>query len=168
MSDKAISRPMPQYTGELVAEREDKGTMLLRRWAGAWIDFVALAALSLGPLFAAGSSSLSLQRTGLVLGLVLFLAYFPVTEAVWGRTLGKLITGTIVVDRDGEKAGFGKVIVRTLMRLVEVNPFLAGGIPAGVCVLVTKGKQRLGDMAAGTYVVSVKALRAAQASAEVF
>jgi MFS family permease len=96
-------------------------------------------------------------------GLLLFilpLAYFPVTETIWGRSLGKFVTGLIVVDKTGARPAFWRVLIRTLLRLVEVNPFLIGGIPAGICVIATKRKQRLGDLAAGTYVIPIKDLAA--------
>jgi uncharacterized RDD family membrane protein YckC len=178
MSDQAVLPPSPAYTGEWVAERADKGNMLVRRWAGAWIDFVALALLLFVPAFIVtflvGLGGASVGRWNQVGGwmvafdILLAVAYFPVTEGLWGRSLGKLVTGTIVVKRDGTPAGFGLTIVRTVLRLVEVNPFLAGGIPAGIALLCTKGKQRLGDLAAGTYVVPVKALKEAMASESVF
>jgi uncharacterized RDD family membrane protein YckC len=44
-------------------------------------------------------------------------------------------------------------MVRTLFRLIEVNPILVGGIPAGIAVLMSAHKQRLGDMVASTYVL---------------
>lgn len=47
-------------------------------------------------------------------------------------------------------------LVRTLLRVVEANPLLFGGVPAGVCILASKRNQRLGDLAAGTLVVSVR------------
>ena len=92
------------------------------------------------------------------------LAYFPVTEGIWGRSAGKLITGAIVVNEDGDPPGIPKALVRTLLRLVEVNPFLMGGVPAGLCVVATKHHQRLGDLLANTYVVPFKALKAAGVS----
>jgi uncharacterized RDD family membrane protein YckC len=100
-----------------------------------------------------------------VFWLVALVAYFVVFEALWGRTLGKLITGTVVIDRDGRAPGFAKAIARTVLRLVEVNPLLIGGLPAGIALLVTKRHQRMGDLLAGTYVVRKKYLkRAATAS----
>jgi uncharacterized RDD family membrane protein YckC len=55
--------------------------------------------------------------------------------------------------------------VRTLFRLIEVNPILAGGLPAGIAVIATRGKQRLGDMAAGTYVLLDRDMHRLQSSA---
>jgi len=86
--------------------------------------------------------------------------YCLLLEGIWGRTLGKLITGIIVVDAAGHPPGIWKAILRTLARLFEVNPFVIGGLPAGIVMLNSKTRRRVGDMWAGTYVVRVKDLRA--------
>ena len=142
-----------------MAERLDAGGILLRRWAGCWIDFIVLAALFFLPAVALAPAEATASGAGLLL-FILPLAYFPVTETIWGRSLGKLVTGLIVVDKTGARPAFWRVLIRTLLRLVEVNPFLIGGIPAGICVIATKRKQRLGDLAAGTYVIPIKDLAA--------
>jgi len=87
------------------------------------------------------------------LWLVVVAVYFIGAEGAFGQTLGKWITGTIVIDRGGQAPGFVKALVRTVLRLIEVNPFLVGGLPAGLALLLTKRRQRLGDLLAGTYVV---------------
>ena len=53
-------------------------------------------------------------------------------EAVFQRTIGKLVTGTRVVTTDGNVPGFGKVLGRSLARVIpfEVLSFL-GAIPIG-------------------------------------
>jgi hypothetical protein len=51
---------------------------------------------------------------------------------------------------DGTPLGFGAVAIRTLLRLVDLLPFLYA--TGAVCILVTQNNQRLGDMAAGTIV----------------
>lgn len=151
--------------GRRVALRMDASSIIFRRWAGCWIDFLALPLVAfsfilLGAAFAPGPVASSLA----VLGLVAGVAYFPVTEGLWGRSLGKQLTGTIVVNQNGDPPGVPRAIVRTLFRLVEVNPFLLGGLPAGVFVFNTKHCQRLGDMVAGTYVVRRDDLGRAKAS----
>lgn len=95
----------------------------------------------------------------LVGGAVAATLYFPVFEGVWGRSLGKLLAGLKVVDRHGRAPGLGRATVRTLFRLFEVNPVLAGGAPAGIAVLLTKRKRRLGDLAAGTYVLRAETVK---------
>lgn len=141
--------------GPRLAERMDGGGIILRRWAGCWIDFIALGLIAF--LFMAIGSGQPWAGVPIAVGLLAMLAYFPVTEGLWGRSLGKLITGTIVIDAAGRPPGVPRAIVRTLLRLVEVNPFFLGGIPAGLFAAFTKHHQRLGDMAAGTYVVTFSA-----------
>lgn len=85
-----------------------------------------------------------------------YLSYFFLFEALWSRTPGKYLQGLVVVGADGGRCGWRAALVRTLLRVVEANPLLFGGIPAGVSILVSKRNQRLGDFAAGTLVVSAK------------
>ncbi|GGE98996.1 RDD family protein [Flavobacterium limi] len=49
--------------------------------------------------------------------------YYSFTESIFGRSLGKLITGTIVVDENGEKPSFGVILKRTLCRLIPFDGF---------------------------------------------
>ncbi len=124
--------------------------IIVRRWIGCWIDFVVM----IGVLVAAdGILGNDLYQKTLIVWLGIAVLYIPVLEATTGRTLGKLVSGTVVVDHGGSVPSIGKVVVRTLLRLFEVNPFLAGGIPAGLIANFSKTHQRLGDMAADTYVI---------------
>ena len=170
MTYQAATPPSPDAVGEYVAVNADRGNMLVRRWAGCWIDLLFLAVLVILVFVLAAAILPREEGAGiaLLLAALVVLGYFPLTEGLWGRSLGKFVTGTIVIQRDGSRASFGQVVGRTILRLVEVNPLLAGGIPAGIALLCTKGKQRLGDLAAGTYVVPVKALQAARAQESVF
>ncbi|HET9230882.1 MAG TPA: RDD family protein [Vitreimonas sp.] len=145
-----------------IAEDMGTGDALLRRWLGCWIDLLALAVLFIAPMlpfaFIPQFSDLPMS-TYMPASLTLCLLYFPVTEGFWGRTVGKLITGLQVVDRHGHKPGIGRALLRTLLRLFEVNPVLFGGVPAGIAVMCTKRKQRLGDLVADTYVIDVSTLK---------
>jgi hypothetical protein len=85
--------------------------------------------------------------------VLLALAYFPVLERLYGRTLGKFVCRVRVVDAAGARPSWGQVAMRTLLRLFEVNPAVFGGVPAGIAVLASKKRQRLGDMAANTFVL---------------
>lgn len=129
--------------------------ILVRRWFGCWIDMVGCVSCLVIPQLVLGTP---LYQKTLGLWLLLMPAYFIVPEWLWGRTLGKLITATVVVNQSGSRPGIGQVLIRTLFRLFEVNPLIAGGIPAGIAVAVSKRKQRLGDMAANTYVMYSKDL----------
>ena len=85
-----------------------------------------------------------------------YLAYFFILEALWSRTPGKYLQGLMVVDPSGNRCGWRRAFVRTLLRVVEANPLLLGGLPAGVAIIVSERNQRLGDLAAGTLVVSAR------------
>lgn len=56
-------------------------------------------------------------------GVVLIMIYYPFFETLFGRTPAKWITGTKVVSINGSKPGLGKILGRTLSRLVPFEPF---------------------------------------------
>jgi uncharacterized RDD family membrane protein YckC len=125
-------------------------SIIVRRWLGAWIDF----ALLIGILLLADSVlGNELYQKTLPIWITLLVVYFPLTEGLTGRSLGKVISQTKVVDASGRNPGVGKAAIRTLTRLIEVNPLLAGGIPAGLIANFSKTHQRLGDMLSGTFVL---------------
>ena len=78
--------------------------------------------------------------------------YFTVPEAMFGATPGKYWMRLKVVRLDGTPLGVGSVIVRNLLKPMDFLPLLY--LLGGVLVFVTRGSQRLGDIAAGTTVVS--------------
>src|SRR6266852_9839734 len=88
----------------------------------------------------------------LIVTLVLIWAYFILLEWLWnGQTIGKRAYKLRVINEDGSPAQFTAVLIRNLLRLVDFLPAFYG---LGVLVIVLSPKsQRLGDLAAGTYVV---------------
>ncbi|MFD1605064.1 RDD family protein [Flavobacterium artemisiae] len=50
-----------------------------------------------------------------------FLFYFIVTESIFQKTLGKLLTKTKVVDLNGEKPSILNIIIRTFSRLIPFD-----------------------------------------------
>ena len=144
------------------AEEAGVGGLLVGRWLGAWIDLLVLTALFFVPTLAARSLGVFDQQATnyLIIGSLFICAlYFPLLEGLWGRSIGKFVSGLRVVDKNGRAPGLGRALVRTVFRLIEVNPLLAGGVPAGLVVLFTKRKQRIGDLIAGTYVLRASSLR---------
>ena len=87
---------------------------------------------------------------------LVYLAYFVILEALWSRTLGKYFQGLIVRKLDGSPCDWKAALIRGVLRMFEVNPLLLGGLPAGLVVIASSRKQRLGDILAGTLVVSDK------------
>lgn len=59
----------------------------------------------------------------LVLGMMISLPYYLVFETIWGRTPGKFIMGTIVVDDAGGKPSFGQLVKRTFSRFIPFEQF---------------------------------------------
>ena len=96
----------------------------------------------------------SAVQTGLSLG---WFAFFVVLQGLVGASPGKLLFGLRVVDQYGAKIGFGKSLGRTLLWVVDAAPWfipLVGPIAA----FTSNGHRRVGDLAAGTYVVSASSV----------
>ena len=90
----------------------------------------------------------------LIVGLPLFL-YFLLWEIGWdGRSPGKAALQLRVVMLDGSKPHLSNYLVRWLLRMVDIT-FTSGSV-AVISILVTGKGQRLGDLAAGTTVISEK------------
>ena len=83
-----------------------------------------------------------------------YLGYFVVLYALWSRTLGKFFQGLIVRKLDGTRCDLKAALIRSALRIIEVNPILFGGLPAGLVIIASQRKQRIGDLLAGTVVVS--------------
>lgn len=84
-------------------------------------------------------------------GFALEYGYFAVQEVVFdGRTLGKRVFGLRVVARDGAAAGTAALLVRNVVRLVDI---LVGVLLMALDPL----SRRLGDRLAGTLVVHQQA-----------
>jgi uncharacterized RDD family membrane protein YckC len=89
------------------------------------------------------------------LGVYCLLAgvYYVVFESIWGRTIGKLLTGIRVVTESGTRAGPGRILARTALRLLDG----LGGYLLGFLVAMTSHRrQRLGDITAGTLFVRIQ------------
>lgn len=81
--------------------------------------------------------------------------YYVLLETFWdGQTIGKFALKTRVVKLDGSKPTFANYLVRWLLRIIDVV-FTSGGV--AVLTILIRGKgQRVGDIAAGTTVISEK------------
>ena len=92
---------------------------------------------------------------------VIFIIGFPVLlysitlESIFeGQTFGKKLLKIKVVKIDGYQAGFGDYFIRWFFRLIDIS--ILGGVVALVTIVSSKKAQRLGDMAAGTAVITLK------------
>ena len=80
----------------------------------------------------------------------LFVAYATLFEWRRGATIGKRLTRCRVVTERGDKCGFVQVMLRNVLRWIEFYPQL---LPTLVLVLLTRNRQRLGDLIGRTMVV---------------
>lgn len=80
-------------------------------------------------------------------------AFFVVLQGLTGGSPGKLLFGLRVVDQYGAKAGIGKSLGRTLLWVVDAAPWIIP-LVGPITAFTSSGHRRVGDLAAGTYVVS--------------
>lgn len=89
-----------------------------------------------------------------LLGLPVFFYSLLFEVLMNGQTPGKYFNKTRVVKIDGSKPTFGSYLIRWLLRIVDFS--LASGSVAVLTILLNGKGQRLGDIAAGTTVISEK------------
>ncbi len=90
----------------------------------------------------------------LILNLPALLYYLLLETFMNGKTIGKSLMNIRVVKLDGSRPGFASYFVRWILRIVDVS-LTSGGL--AVLTILVRGKgQRIGDLAAGTTVISEK------------
>lgn len=72
-----------------------------------------------GPVFTSELSDIESKG----LGILSMILYYGFCETVWGRTIGKVLTKTKVVNKSGVKPSFSQIIKRTISRIVPFEPF---------------------------------------------
>lgn len=88
----------------------------------------------------------------LIVGFLLIFGYPIVAETFFrGRTVGKWAMGLRTVTLEAGPIGFREAFIRSLFQLVDI--IFTFGSAAIVAVMFTRRSQRLGDFAAGTFVV---------------
>jgi len=134
------------------------------RIAAALLDYLICTLLLVGIGIVAIAFSVAHFSTpwvAVVLILALFgiyWGYYTLFEALWdGQTPGKRRMGLRVVRDGGYSITFAASAVRNLVRAIDMQPlpFYCVGITS---VLISKSGKRLGDYAAGTFVVQERVL----------
>jgi uncharacterized RDD family membrane protein YckC len=92
---------------------------------------------------------------------IFILLFFPVySYSFWfetflrGRTPGKMVMKIQVMRIDGLPYTWENALIRWMFNIVDYLPVM--GITGFIAILTTKNGQRLGDLAAGTVIVSTK------------
>jgi uncharacterized RDD family membrane protein YckC len=143
-------------TGEAVALELPAAGIAIRALSGFLDLLVAGAALWIG-LFV--SSAMTENADKAIIGIAMTLLLVVVTVVLpttletltRGRSVGKLVTGLRTVRDDAGPIGFRHALTRALVGFVEIWALV--GVPALVSAIVSNKGKRLGDYAAGTYVV---------------
>lgn len=71
-----------------------------------------------------------------------------------GQSLGKKLIRIKVVKIEGYQASFGDYLIRWLFRMIDI--VISSGVIGFVSIIMNKKAQRLGDMAAGTSVITLR------------
>jgi uncharacterized RDD family membrane protein YckC len=143
-------------TGEAVALDLPPAGLGSRIASGA-IDvaatFTLLIGLVIGLVIAAVQTDEALVQVAFLGALIGSFLVFPtaVETLTRGRSLGKLAFGLRTVRDDAGPISFHHAFVRALIGVVEIYVFF--GSPAFFSALLSSRGKRLGDYAAGTYVV---------------
>jgi uncharacterized RDD family membrane protein YckC len=143
-------------TGEAVALDLPPASVAARIASGL-LDVLSLGVVAFGVFFLALVVSFdadgALQHVAVVCSLmVVFLVYPTTVETLTrGKSFGKWALGLRVVREDGGTITVQQAFVRALIAIPEIYA-LSGGPAFFSCLVSSRGK-RLGDYAAGTYVV---------------
>jgi len=147
-------------TGEGVAVEVPVASVAARMASGA-IDVILVLVVLIGGMIlfgtlASGSSDAVQGIVAIVYSSLVLIAMPAIVETISrGRSLGKLALGLRVVRDDGGPATARHAVVRALVGYVEIYLLLA--VPAVLSSMIHPRAKRLGDMAAGTVVVTQRA-----------
>lgn len=128
------------------------------RVGSAVIDVVVSIVAFVGGVFATTTTlfgiSDAVARTAMILLIIGSFVGIPVLleTTLRGRTVGKMIFGLRTVRDDGGPIRFRHALARALVGFIE-GPVLMG-LPAILSELVDAKSRRIGDFAAGTYVIT--------------
>ncbi|MDR2236063.1 MAG: RDD family protein [Chryseobacterium sp.] len=100
-----------------------------------------------------GLDQWSVMAVYIVLTFPVYIYPLVLESLMEGQTPGKKIMKIRVVKIDGYQAGFGDYLIRWVFRLIDTTFLGSVGI---ISMIVSKNNQRLGDIASGTAVISLK------------
>lgn len=101
----------------------------------------------------------ALSAAVLLIFTVLVIVGYPLVfeTATRGRSVGKIVMGLRVVSEDGGPERFRQALFRALASVVEI--WMLTGSPAIICSMLSPKAKRIGDVFAGTVVVSERGPR---------
>jgi uncharacterized RDD family membrane protein YckC len=155
--ERVVAQPEPMVTGDAVVLDVQIAQLPVRALAAlidltvifiGYIVGVMLWALTIYDFDEALSAAV------LIIFTILTIVGYPIVfeTATRGRSLGKMALGLRVVSDDGGPERFRQALFRALAGFIEIWTF-AGG-PAVICSMLSARGKRIGDVFAGTMVIS--------------
>jgi branched-chain amino acid transport system permease protein len=128
---------------------ENPTEVVLRRVGAYVVDYVFVGAAAAAVATALGGT------LGVLVAFAIGFVVFAAIPGATGTSPGKGLARLRLVNREGEAPGILKATIRWLLLPVDTFP----GLPliGGVAILRTQTNQRVGDLAADTYVVDQRA-----------
>ncbi|WP_265132419.1 RDD family protein [Chryseobacterium oranimense] len=116
------------------------------------IFYLFFNVFNLGYLLA-GLDQWSIMAVYIVLTFPVYIYPVVLESLMEGQTPGKKLMKIRVVKIDGYQASFGDYLIRWMFRLIDTS---FAGVVGLISMIVSKNNQRLGDIASGTAVISLK------------
>ncbi|HYA33045.1 MAG TPA: RDD family protein [Candidatus Bathyarchaeia archaeon] len=103
---------------------------------------------------ASGVTFSTASGLGGLVSLAVFLLYFTLLEGRYGQTVGKMAVRIKVVRQaDGAPIDYSEAAVRTILRFLDLIPYIVPYLLGAILIWSSEEKQRLGDRVAKTVVV---------------
>lgn len=157
--ERALLTEDDLITGDAVALDLPAAGLGMRLLSGL-IDVLVVTALLIVTLFvfmtAAPATDEALAWAAYIAATASVLLVFPtvIETLTRGRSLGKLALGLRTVRDDGGAISFHHAFVRALVGVIEI--YGTSGAAAFLTAMIHPRGKRLGDIAAGTYVIRVR------------
>jgi uncharacterized RDD family membrane protein YckC len=119
--ESAVGDVVTNQSGEVASRGMRFGTLLIDYLCFLVLSF--LFGMLVFTLFGQAGAAALKKVPNFVLGTPMLLAFYCFFEGLWGRTPGKFLLGTRVVDARGEKPGFSQIVGRTLCRFIPFDAF---------------------------------------------
>jgi uncharacterized RDD family membrane protein YckC len=88
-----------------------------------------------------------------LLDALVTIGIFWVMQGLTGKTPGKAMMGIQVVNAEGRPPGVGRAALRYILWIVDGFPYIVPFLTGFITALTSQRNQRVGDMAASTFVV---------------
>lgn len=136
---------------------------IMKRFLAWLIDFAVRAFYYLVVAMMLGAMHIDMTSNVVLFFLIVLLPllfYFPLTEITMkGQTPGKKILSLQVVSMTGNQPSISQHLIRWIFRIIETPLYFFALVPViipAVSIVRTPYNQRLGDLVAGTIVISTK------------